>query len=648
MQNFETEQIINNENKEEEIIGESNVNNNNNNNNEKNENFAQEMTDAIYGVHATVNEALSSPQDVEMDRTRSPANETEKTEDFAPAADSVENASVISESVTGATGATGTTNNVTTTMNPHLVKEQIKYCQRILKGLKRHREAGPFLLPVDPVALNIPDYFTVIKQPMDLSTISKKLDLNEYATAEAFMADVRLMLTNCFTYNAPDSQVTKMGRNLEKYFNTVMAKMPTELISGASGVASAVGMGASGSESPTGTSRPKRESSVVAATGGSQIMGSQVRRASSPSGSLTFCSAVLRELMKKTNSHLNWPFMLPVDPVALNIPDYFDVIKQPMDLGTIRKKIDSGMYNRADQFESDVRLIFSNCYTYNPPESDVCKMARELESIFGQKMSQKPAPKAHNAVSVSGSASSSTSSMSHSMVPTASTMSQSASTASFHPLASQMIPSFDTLEDDSDKILTINRYIQMLQAELNTLIINRKPSNSSFFGSASGDGSSSMSGVSKAPSKPKAKKPAAPSALAASKTAAVSPVVDEMTFDEKRQLSEDVGNLQQENMSRVLEIIQECMPNLHSNGDSDVIELDIEALDVRTLRALQSYIWECQNPGKKRKVPSKPVGAVSGATAAPVKKPKNEELRTEAQTQNNFDSSSSSSSEDDE
>ena len=332
---------------------------------------------------------------------------------------------------------------------------------------------------------------------------------------------------------------------------------------------------------------------------------------------------------------------MPVDPVALNIPDYFDVIKQPMDLGTIRKKLDTGMYNRTDQFESDVRLVFSNCYTYNPPESDVCRMARELETIFEQKMAQKPAPKTHS----TASASSSTSSISHPIVPATSTMSQSASTASVHPLASQMIPSFDSLEDDSDKILTINRYIQMLQAELNHLLINRKPSSSSYFGSGSGDASSSMSGVSKVPSKPKQKKPAAPSALASSKPAASPVVVDEMSFEEKRQLSEDVSNLQQENMMRVLEIIQECMPNLHSNGDSDVIELDIEALDVRTLRTLQGFIWECQNPGKKRKVPTK--SGVTGPAAAPVKKPKNEETRTETQSQNNYDSSSSSSSEDD-
>src|SRR5438105_15829930 len=41
-------------------------------------------------------------------------------------------------------------------------------------------EANPFRAPVDPIQLNIPDYFAVIKKPMDLETIRKKLDQGRY------------------------------------------------------------------------------------------------------------------------------------------------------------------------------------------------------------------------------------------------------------------------------------------------------------------------------------------------------------------------------------------------------------------------------------------------------------------------------------
>jgi hypothetical protein len=38
------------------------------------------------------------------------------------------------------------------------------------------------------------------------------------------------------------------------------------------------------------------------------------------------------------HSH-SWPFQHPVNTVELNIPDYFDIIKHPMDLGTIKKRL---------------------------------------------------------------------------------------------------------------------------------------------------------------------------------------------------------------------------------------------------------------------------------------------------------------------
>lgn len=50
---------------------------------------------------------------------------------------------------------------------------------------------------------------------------------------------------------------------------------------------------------------------------------------------------VLSTVMKHKNA---WPFNQPVDPVALGIPDYFDVIQNPMDLSTIKTRLDKGRY----------------------------------------------------------------------------------------------------------------------------------------------------------------------------------------------------------------------------------------------------------------------------------------------------------------
>lgn len=51
--------------------------------------------------------------------------------------------------------------------------------------------------------------------------------------------------------------------------------------------------------------------------------------------------------------------------------------------GTVlQQKMDSREYKTAGEFAADVRLIFTNCYKYNPPDHDVVAMARTLQDIF--------------------------------------------------------------------------------------------------------------------------------------------------------------------------------------------------------------------------------------------------------------------------
>ena len=51
----------------------------------------------------------------------------------------------------------------------------------------------------------------------------------------------------------------------------------------------------------------------------------------------------------------------PVDPEALGIPDYFEVIKKPMDLGTCMAKLRRGEYSKASELLKDVQLVWFNC-----------------------------------------------------------------------------------------------------------------------------------------------------------------------------------------------------------------------------------------------------------------------------------------------
>ncbi|XP_043701837.1 transcription factor GTE9-like [Telopea speciosissima] len=91
------------------------------------------------------------------------------------------------------------------------------------------------------------------------------------------------------------------------------------------------------------------------------------------------CSSILKKLM----SHpAGWVFNQPVDPVALNIPDYFSIILKPMDLGTIKSKLQKKSYLSSQEFAADVRLTFSNAMSYNPPSNKVHLMAKKLNTTF--------------------------------------------------------------------------------------------------------------------------------------------------------------------------------------------------------------------------------------------------------------------------
>lgn len=91
----------------------------------------------------------------------------------------------------------------------------------------------------------------------------------------------------------------------------------------------------------------------------------------------------LTEVLKGLQSHQHgWVFNNPVDPVELGLPDYFDIIKKPMDLGTIQKRLDNGQYQTIESFKGDVELTFDNAMTYNEDGSVVYDMAKELKAKF--------------------------------------------------------------------------------------------------------------------------------------------------------------------------------------------------------------------------------------------------------------------------
>ncbi|XP_038901044.1 transcription factor GTE4-like [Benincasa hispida] len=98
-------------------------------------------------------------------------------------------------------------------------------------------------------------------------------------------------------------------------------------------------------------------------------------------GTKTFnaCVSLLEKLMKHKHG---WVFNTPVDVEGLCLHDYYSIIRHPMDLGTVKTRLNKNWYKSPKEFAEDVRLTFHNAMTYNPKGQDVHIMAEQLLKIF--------------------------------------------------------------------------------------------------------------------------------------------------------------------------------------------------------------------------------------------------------------------------
>lgn len=83
-----------------------------------------------------------------------------------------------------------------------------------------------------------------------------------------------------------------------------------------------------------------------------------------------------------------WIFLNPVEPEALGISDYFDIISNPMDFGTIKENLQHHKYLSMQHFLQDVELVFSNCILYNGEASQVSQMCREVQDEYNKQCEQ--------------------------------------------------------------------------------------------------------------------------------------------------------------------------------------------------------------------------------------------------------------------
>lgn len=112
-------------------------------------------------------------------------------------------------------------------------------------------------------------------------------------------------------------------------------------------------------------------------------MSARKKRKAKLDDSMSLCLVVLKQLHAKPDAN---PFLQPVDWEAYGLLDYPEIIKVPMDLGTVMDRLERGKYSEPDVFAHDVRLVWKNAMRYNRQDSDIYHTAEALSKFFDKKM----------------------------------------------------------------------------------------------------------------------------------------------------------------------------------------------------------------------------------------------------------------------
>uniref|UniRef100_A0A3Q3LE79 Bromodomain-containing protein 2 n=1 Tax=Mastacembelus armatus TaxID=205130 RepID=A0A3Q3LE79_9TELE len=315
---------------------------------------------------------------------------------------------------------------------------------------------------------------------------------------------------------------------------------------------------------------------------------------------LKYCNDILKEMFSKRHYAYAWPFYTPVDAVALGLHDYHDIIKQPMDLSTIRKKMDQREYTNAKEFAADVRLMFSNCYKYNPPSHEVVYMARKLQAVFEARYLKVP-HKPEGCVLPCQLVVKGKGDRVGSLSTSASSESESSSEAdsSSEEVAVQLASLEERLKAVSDQLkrLTQEPPVKPKKDKLKkekgfkekdiARLMHKSSKYKSIVEKTANTNSSSL-----LPLKCEDDVPSIP-----------------MTYQEKRQLKLDINKLPGDKLGKLVSIIharESCL----RDSTLEEIEVDFEMLKPSTLRDLQKFVATCLRKNVSKKKPIKPTGAI--------------------------------------
>uniref|UniRef100_A0A3B1JKN3 Protein polybromo-1 n=1 Tax=Astyanax mexicanus TaxID=7994 RepID=A0A3B1JKN3_ASTMX len=235
-----------------------------------------------------------------------------------------------------------------------------------------------------PSKLQYPDYYAVIKDPIDLRTIAQRIQLGHYKSISAMSKDIDLLTKNAKTYNEPGSQVFKDANTIKKVFSQRRTEIEqTEPTKSSLLLASDILCVC------FGRNRRSAQGDRLSAITTALQTGSESDEDSILSGRLAilFMSSVFKYLYQAIRGCRNPQGQLLVEPFLQlpsrkEYPDYYQQIKHPISFQQISEKLQNGEYDGVDQLESDFTKMFENAKRYNVASSTIYKRAQKLQQIL--------------------------------------------------------------------------------------------------------------------------------------------------------------------------------------------------------------------------------------------------------------------------
>mmetsp|Transcript_3187 Transcript_3187/g.8801 ORF Transcript_3187/g.8801 Transcript_3187/m.8801 type:complete len:1350 (+) Transcript_3187:236-4285(+) len=349
------------------------------------------------------------------------------------------------------------------------------------------------------------------------------------------------------------------------------------------------------------------------------------------------CNVLLR-IIRERDVEMGAFFSEPVDPIQLDIPTYYQVIKEPMDLRTLNRKMEANEVKSPEEFARLCRLIFENAVMFNvDPGHSVHQAARNLLILFNQKYrdierqvtnlrrvgipedgkGKKGDKKRKRGGSAAGTQGSEEEmkSMKRRRLDEAQEMALANSQAMTSLIGAAPHPSTNDVGVTRKEFNIMLGMIQKLQHQVvQTYTVVAELSSDDPGSGAIGrnlhdgvDSSAAASSTTKSSSasanKKKPKKKPEPPKPAEKKKPQPEPVATEddstpLTLQEQEFLTETIPELPQDNLHGVIQIIREATK---LTGEEDEIDLEIEELDTLTQRKLLRYVTKYVKKPKRQK-----------------------------------------------